>query len=150
MICEETADLLFHEIIFLSLLITGGCIPVDEGGSDSYQDARNGWWDTCEKLGIECQCRPMSKYNNWNVPINASDVSSHNLYQDMHAASWEVLRILDEHRRGLIKLGGLSVKCDFRHPEIYNQARELGVPVFLMGRNEPRPGEENYGLPQRK
>jgi hypothetical protein len=108
------------------------------------QDARNGWWDTCEKLGIECQCRPIIKYTKWNVPVESF------YYGGIHHCSWEIMRILDEHQRGLIKLGGISAKCSLRNPEIYNRARELGVPVFLMETNAPRPGDSDYGKPERK
>lgn len=68
----------------------------------------------------------------------------------MHHCSWEIRRILDEHRRGLIKLGGISAKCDLRHPEIYDEARELRVPVFLMEKNAPKLGDEDYGKPERE
>jgi hypothetical protein len=128
------------------VMMTGGCLPIEEGGSYFFQDAAIAFEVGCEERGLECKCRPIVDIDEWNVFINETlwDPLSH----DMHHCSWEIRRILDEHRRGVIDLAGIAAKCDFRHPQIYDEARELGVPIFLLGYNPLTPEDEEYGLPE--
>lgn len=128
------------------VMLTGGCISTDEGGDFFLQDAARGFNDACAERGIECKCRPIVSRPNWNVPLD--DQVAQDVFKSMHHCSWEIRRILDEHRRGLIDLAGISAKCDLRHPQIYNEARELGVPIFLLGANPLTPEDEEYGLPE--
>ena len=128
------------------VMMTGGCLPVEYGGSFFYQDAAVAFNVSCEELGIECKCRPIIDFPDWNV--NISETLWPPFSHDMHHCSWEIRRILDEHRRGVIDLGGISAKCDFRHPQIYDEARELGVPIFLLGANPLTPEDEEYGVPE--
>lgn len=126
------------------VLLTGGCIPVEFGGSTFFQESAPGWRKRCDDLGIACKCRPIIKSAKWNVDIPKNS----GVYGGTHHCSWEIRRVLDEHRRGLIKLGGVAAACDFRHPAIYNEAREIGVPIFLVNKNRPEPGDNEYGLPE--
>jgi hypothetical protein len=124
------------------VLMTGGCLPVEEGGSSFYQDASTGFRQRCEELDIACQCRPMIKTSKMNPPQPTS------LYDGFHESVWEVRRILEEHRQGRINVGGISAKLSYQDPELFEEARELGVPIFLMGVNKPYPGEPEYNFPQ--
>mmetsp|Transcript_19639 Transcript_19639/g.47404 ORF Transcript_19639/g.47404 Transcript_19639/m.47404 type:complete len:848 (-) Transcript_19639:23-2566(-) len=132
------------------LLLASACIPEEEGGSRTMGDMAVGFWKTCTELDMNCQCRPIVKYNKWNVDVtlpNREEVG-YGIYQGMHHCSWETRRALDEHRRGLIKLAGISTRCGMQDPLIYEEARQLGVTVFVNGMNPPVPGQEEYGWPE--
>jgi hypothetical protein len=129
-----------QELTFV--LMTGGCLPLEEGGSDFYQDTGTGFRQRCQELNITCQCRPIIKTNKMNPPQPES------LFQGMGDAVWEVRRILEEHRQGRINVAGISAKLSYQDPEVFNEARELGVPIFLMGINKPYSGEKEYNMPQ--
>jgi hypothetical protein len=128
------------------VMMTGGCLPEEDGGSDFFQDAAVAFNASCVEHGLECQCRPILTVPEWNVFIN--ETMWEPIFHDMHHCSWEIRRILDEHRRGVIDLAGISAKCDLRHPQIYDEARELGVPIFLLQANPLTPDDEEYGLPE--
>jgi hypothetical protein len=129
-----------QELTFV--LMTGGCLPLEEGGSDFYQDTGTGFRQRCEELNIACQCRPIIKTDKMNPPQPSS------LFNGSGDAVWEVRRILEEHRQGRINVAGISAKLSYQDPEVFNEARELGVPIFLMGINKPYPGENEYYMPQ--
>jgi hypothetical protein len=124
------------------VLMTGGCLPLEEGGSDFYQDTGTGFRQRCKELNISCQCRPIIKTDKMNPPQPES------LFNGMADAVWEVRRVLEEHRQGRINVGGISAKLSYQDPEVFNEARELGVPIFLMGDNQPYPDEMEYIVPQ--
>ena len=128
------------------VMMTGGCLPVEERGSFFYQDAAVAFNVSCHELGVECKCRPIIEIPDWNVVINQTLWPP--FFHDMHHCSWEIRRILDEHRRGVIDVAGIAAKCDFRHPQIYDEARELGVPIFLLGANPLTSDDEDFGVPE--
>ena len=129
------------------VLVTGGCLPADQQGSaTAFIDVATGFAETCGKFNMTCQCRPSVEPKNWNVAI-PEDLQG-NVTQGIHHCSWEIRLILDEHRRGVINVGGISAQCSLHDPEIYNEARELGVPIYLIDRGPPRPEDEDYGLPE--
>jgi len=125
------------------VLMTGGCLPLDEGGSDFYQDASTGWRQRCAELKVQCQCRPIINANKFNPP-QADD----NIFQGMSEAVWEVRRLLAEHLNGTINVGGISAKLSYQDPAVFDEARALGVPIFLMGVNKPYAGEPEYEFSQ--
>eukprot|EP00977_Amphora_coffeiformis_P000770 scaffold162_cov176-Amphora_coffeaeformis.AAC.30 len=126
------------------VLLTGGCLPLEEGGSDFYQDAETGFREQCSqfvKEGIQCQCRPVINPTLWNPPQ-----ADESIYEGMAECVWEIRRLLDEHRRGLLNVGGISAKCSYEDPSVFAEAEALGVPLFLMGVNQPFPGEPQYDM----
>jgi hypothetical protein len=129
-----------QELTFV--LMTGGCLPLDEGGSDFYQDTGTGFRQRCKELNINCQCRPIIKTHKMNPPQPES------LFNGMIDAVWEVRRILEEHRQGRINVAGISAKLSYQDPEVFNEARKLGIPIFLMGVNKPYPDENESNMPQ--
>ena len=125
------------------VMMTGGCLPLEEGGSDFYQDAGRGFPQRCEELNLNCQCRPIIKPQKWNPP--QPDAS---IFNGTAEFVWEIRRLLDEHRRGLINVGGISAKATYHDPRIFDEAKEMGIPIFLVGINKPLPGEKEYSLSQ--
>ena len=127
------------------VLMTGGCLPLEEGGSDFYQDAGTGFRYYCDQLGIQCQCRPIISPLKWNPPMNDTSI-----FGGYNECVWEIQRLLNEHQAGLIKVGGISAKCSYGIPEvkIFEQARALNVSLFLMGVNKPYPNEKEALLDQ--
>lgn len=125
------------------VLMTGGCLPLDEGGSDFYQDAGTGFIQRCAQLGVACQCRPIISPTKWNPPQPDSSI-----FGDMRECIWEIRRLLNEHRQGLINVGGISAKCSYEDPTVFAEAEALGVPLFLLGANQPFPDEEEYHMLQ--
>jgi hypothetical protein len=125
------------------VMLTGGCLPVEEGGSNFYQDAGTGFRQRCAELGIACQCRPAIKPEKWNPP--QADKS---IFNGSEECVWFIRLLLDEVRRGLITVGGISAKCSYQDPAVFEEAAALGVPLFLMGINKPYEGELEYDWPQ--
>ena len=119
------------------VMLSPSCIDFEEElGSLIFRDMATAWRKTCEELGMQCQCRPIVRHNFWNVENKPSG----DFWQGIHRCSWETRRVLDEHRKGLINLAGVSTRCSMRDPDIYDEARELGVPVFVTNMNPPKPG----------
>jgi hypothetical protein len=118
------------------VMLAGACLPEEEGGSESMGDMSIGWNITCASLNMYCQCRPIVKTDKWNTDTYPST----DIYQGLHHCSWETRRVLDEHRKGLVKLAGVSTRCGMVNGEIYDEARELGVPIFVTDMNPPVPG----------
>ena len=117
------------------VMIAESCLPQDD--DDILEDMAQGWRRTCEELEMQCQCRPIVREDRWNVENQPSE----SIWQGIEPCSWETRRVLDEHRRSLIRLGAVAIRCGFDNPEIYNEARALGVPVFSLQRNPPIPGK---------
>jgi len=122
------------------VLMTGGCLPVEEGGSEFYQDAGTGFRLRCAELNIVCQCRPIIWGDKMNPPLLLEDgTRDDSIFQGTHQCVWEIRRLLNEHKQGLINVGGISVKCTYADPDVFAEAEELGVPLFLLGLNKPDP-----------
>jgi len=90
--------------------------------------------------------RPVANPEEMNPPQNASLYGCPDDCVD-HPV-WEIRRLLDEHRRGLINVGGISVKLSYQDPRVFLEAEQLGVPLFLLEANKPLPGDKEYGMPQ--
>ena len=130
------------------VLMTGGCLPVEEGGSDFYQDARRGFYDECAKFGdVQCQCRPIIDPSKWQ-PKEILGLTDETIFNGIVECKWEIRRLLDEHKKGLINVAGISAKCSFDQPELFDELREHNIPIFLMGVNQPFPDEPEYNVPQ--
>ena len=130
------------------VLMTGGCLPVEEGGSDFYQDARRGFYDECAKFGdVQCQCRPIIDPSKWQ-PKDILGLTDETIFNGIVECKWEIRRLLDEHKKGLINVAGISAKCSFDQPELFDELREHNIPIFLMGVNQPFPDEPEYNVPQ--
>ena len=70
------------------VLMTGGCLPLDENGSTFLRDAGRGFDQRCQELvelhgadKLACQCRPIIKPSLFNPPYE-KDVE---IYQGMQA-----------------------------------------------------------------
>jgi hypothetical protein len=115
------------------VMMTGGCLSVEEGGSAFYQDAAKGFWQRCAELDINCQCRPIIKPTEWNPPMEDNSIYYDN---NITEAAWHIKKLFADHRAGRINVGAISAKAGYETglPEIYDEARELDIPIFLMGK----------------
>ena len=128
------------------VLMTGGCLPLEENGSTFLRDAGRGFIQRCQELldknvygrdQLACQCRPILSPTKFNPPYEHGTA----LYQGMAECVWEIRRLLQEHRQGLIRVGGISAKCSYEDQTLFTEAEELGIPLFLIGVNQPFPDE---------
>jgi len=128
------------------VLMVGACITEEMGGTASaqfYSDAVVAFWQECQEKQMQCQCRPMAKPDRWNPPQE-----DRSIYNGMADTEWELHRLFREHEQGLISVGGITIKASFEAPYMFDKARELDIPLFLLGVNEPWPGDREESFVQ--
>ena len=136
-----------EEPIFV--LLTGGCLNEDElGSATAFIDVAVAWRLTCADKNMTCLCRPLVDPQYWNVNTGQEEGSvsiidqeaAISINQGLHYCSWEIRRVLDEYKRGIIKnLGGIAAQCGHYDPYIYEEAKLLGVPIYLIDVGKPEP-----------
>ena len=138
------------------VLITEGCTSPDGPGHyDPFYQVGVGFSKTCLERNLNCQCRPQYSPKYWNVQLQVpSDYNEtatdeelaeydeeaiiyNMVFQGLPKCSWYIRQALHEHRLGLINLGGITTHCAFGDNLIYDEARQVGVPIVLFTQAPP-------------